>query len=123
MLLYNTSKSVVKACENAFSSTIRVDKKEVEYYVLEKSYIRTSIDFNFGRYKALSAFKIDIHLGLAASVNITFSGIRSICLPFEINNCIYHMRSINVRIVRFCKTFDFNDGTVKSKCIFYYVFS
>ena len=28
-------------------------------------------------------------------------------------NLDYHMRSIDARTVRFCKMFDFNDGTVK----------
>ena len=43
--------------------------------MVEKSHSKTFIDFNFGRYKDLSTLKSDIHLGLAASVNITFSGM------------------------------------------------
>ena len=39
--------------------------------MIEKSYNKTVIDFNFGRHKDLSTLKSDIHLGLAASVNIT----------------------------------------------------
>ena len=39
-----------------------------------KSYNKTVIDFNFGRHKELSTLKSDIHLGLAASVNIPLSG-------------------------------------------------
>ena len=31
---------------------------------VEKSYNKTVIDFNFGRYKDLSTLKSDIHLGL-----------------------------------------------------------
>ena len=42
--------------------------------MVEKSYYITVIDFNFGRHKYLSTLKSDIHLGLAASVNITFEG-------------------------------------------------
>ena len=42
--------------------------------MIEKLYNKTVIDFNFGRHKDLSTLKSDIHLGLAASVNINFSG-------------------------------------------------
>ena len=42
--------------------------------MFEKSYNKIVIDFNFGRHRDLSTLKSDIHLGLAASVNITFSG-------------------------------------------------
>ena len=42
--------------------------------MVEKSYNKTVIDFNFGRHKDLSTLKSDINLGPAASVNITFSG-------------------------------------------------
>ena len=48
------------------------------------SYNKTVIDFNFGRHKALSALKSDINLGLAASMNITFSGSYLI----EVKTCI-----------------------------------
>ena len=49
--------------------------KEAKFSFLnEKSYDKTVIDFNFGRHKDLSTLKSDIHLGLAASMNITFSG-------------------------------------------------
>ena len=41
--------------------------------MVEKSYNKTIIDFNFGRHKDLSNLKSGIYLGLAASVNITFS--------------------------------------------------
>ena len=41
--------------------------------MIEKPYNKTVIDFNFGRHKDLSTLKSDIHLDLAASVNITFS--------------------------------------------------
>ena len=40
--------------------------------MVEKSYNKTGIDFYFGRHTDLSTLKSDIHLGLAASVNITF---------------------------------------------------
>ena len=41
-------------------------------FLNEKSYNKRVIDFNFGRHKDLSTLKIDIHLGLAASVNYHF---------------------------------------------------
>ena len=40
--------------------------------MVEKSYNKIVINFNFGRHKDLSTLKSDFHL--AASVNITFSG-------------------------------------------------
>ena len=40
----------------------------------EKSYNKTVIDLNFGRHNNLSTLKINIHLGLAASVNYHFFG-------------------------------------------------
>ena len=43
-------------------------------FLVGKSYNKTVIDFHFGGHKNLSTLKSDIHLGLAASVNITFSG-------------------------------------------------
>ena len=43
-------------------------------FLVEKSYNKTFIDFNFGRHKDLSTLKSDIHLGLAASVNYHFFG-------------------------------------------------
>ena len=42
--------------------------------MVKKSYNKTVIDFNFGRHKDLSIVKNYIHLGLATSVDITFSG-------------------------------------------------
>ena len=52
------------------------NKSEVENlsFLVEKSYNKTFIDFNFGRHKDLSTLKSDIHLGLAASVNYHFFG-------------------------------------------------
>ena len=41
---------------------------------VKKSYSKTVVDFNFGRHEDLSTLRSDIHLGLAASVNITFLG-------------------------------------------------
>ena len=43
-------------------------------FLIEKSYNKTVIDFNFGRHKDLSTLKNDIHLGLVASVNYHFLG-------------------------------------------------
>ena len=43
-------------------------------FLVEKSYNKTLIYFNFGRHKDLSTLKSDIHLGLAASVNYHFFG-------------------------------------------------
>ena len=58
-------------------------------FVNEKSYNKTVIDFNFGRYKDLSTLKSDIHLGLAASVNYHFFGeINPYVFLIEVNKCI-----------------------------------
>ena len=43
-------------------------------FLSEKSYNKTVFDLNFGRHKDLPTLKRDIHLSLAASMNITFSG-------------------------------------------------
>ena len=43
-------------------------------FLVEKSYNKTFIDFNFGRHKDLSTLKSDVHLGLAASLNYHFFG-------------------------------------------------
>ena len=43
-------------------------------FLIEKSYNKTVINFNYGRHKDLSTLKSDIHLGLAASVNYHFFG-------------------------------------------------
>ena len=58
--------------------------------MIEKSYNKTVIGFNFGRHKDLSTRKSDIHLGLAASVNITFScrSINPYVYLIEFNNRI-----------------------------------
>ena len=42
--------------------------------MVEKLYNKKVIDYNFDRHKNLSTLKSDIHIALAASVNITFSG-------------------------------------------------
>ena len=42
--------------------------------MVEKSFNKTVIDFNFGRHKDLSIRKSDIHRGRKAEVNITFDG-------------------------------------------------
>ena len=61
----------------------------------KKSYSKTVIDFNFGRHEDLFTLKSDIHLGLAASMNIAFQVDNSSCLPIEVNNCIVlHQNSI-----------------------------
>ena len=49
-------------------------KVEFFSFLVEKSYNKTVIDFNFGRHEDLSSLKSDIHLGVAASVNYLFSG-------------------------------------------------
>ena len=52
MLLKNNSKTVVKTCENDFNNTILVAKVKVDFILMvEKSYNKTVIDFNFGRHK------------------------------------------------------------------------
>ena len=43
-------------------------------FLIEKSYNKTVIDFNFGRHKDLFTLKGDIQFGLAASVNYHFFG-------------------------------------------------
>ena len=56
---------------------------------VEKSHNKAGSDLNFGRHEDLSTFKSDIHLGLAASVNISFSSrsiLMSIWLKPEIAN-------------------------------------
>ena len=40
-------------------------------FIVQKSYNKTVIDFNFGRHVDLSTLKSENHLGIAASVNIT----------------------------------------------------
>ena len=47
-------------------------KEEYFSFIVEKSYNKTVIDFNFGRHEDLSTLKSNIHLGLAALVNINF---------------------------------------------------
>ena len=57
--------------------------------IIEKSYNKTVIDFNFGRHEDLSTLESDIHLGLAASVNYHFFGlINPHVYLIEVNNCI-----------------------------------
>ena len=47
-------------------------KVKVEiFYSIEKSYNKTVIDFKFSSCEDLSTLKSDIHLGLAASVNLS----------------------------------------------------
>ena len=55
----------------------------------EKSYYKTVIDLNFGIHKDLSTLIIDIHPGLAASVNYHFfEWINPYVYLIEVNNCI-----------------------------------
>ena len=79
--------------------TILVAKVKVEFYIMvENSYNKTVIGFNFDRHKALSALKSDINLGLAASMNITFSGSYLI----EVKTCIIlhvHVRGLSEKFV------------------------
>ena len=50
-------------------------KMKVDFlFIVEKSYYKTVIEFNFGRHKDLSTLKKCINLSLAALVNITLSG-------------------------------------------------
>ena len=56
------------------SSKIKRSKVTDYAALIEKSYNKTVIDFNFGRHKDLSTLKSDIHLGLRASVNYHFFG-------------------------------------------------
>ena len=53
------------------TTKVKVEKKII---IVKKEYNKTVIDFNFGRHGVLSTLKNDIYLGLAASVNISFSG-------------------------------------------------
>ena len=50
-------------------------------FIVEKSYNKPVIDFNFGRHKALDALKSDIHLSLTTLVSITFWVDKLSCLP------------------------------------------
>ena len=64
-------------------------KVETFHSLFEKSYNKTVIDFNFGRYKDLSALKSDIHLGLVASVNKHIIWwINPHVYLIEVNKCI-----------------------------------
>ena len=55
----------------------------------EKSYNKTVIDFNFGRYKDLSTLKSEIYLCPAASVNYHFFGyLNPYVYLIEVNNCL-----------------------------------
>ena len=56
------------------TSTTKVIKSESRNFsfLVEKSYNKTVIDFNFGIHEDLSTLKSDIHLGLVASVNYNF---------------------------------------------------
>ena len=58
-------------------------------FLNEKSYNKTSFDFNFGRHKDLSTLKSDMHLGLAALVNHHFFGyINPYVYLIEVNDFI-----------------------------------
>ena len=46
--------------------------KEEFSFLVEKSYDKTVIEFNFGRHEDLSTLKSDVRFGLAASVNYHF---------------------------------------------------
>ena len=71
--------TVSKTCEKVLRClTFKVEHvfttkvKEAHFFLNEKSYNKTVIDFNFGRHKDLSTLKSDIHLSLSASVNYRF---------------------------------------------------
>ena len=53
----------------SFTAKVKVAKFS---FLNEKSYNKTVSDFNCGRHKDLSILKSDIHLGLAASVKLSF---------------------------------------------------
>ena len=53
------------------TSTTKVKGKSFSF-IVEKSYNKIVIDFNFGRHKDLFILKSDIHLDIEASVKITF---------------------------------------------------
>ena len=64
------------------TSTTKVKVGNFHSLVVEKSYNKTIIDFNFGRHNDLSTLKSDIHLGLAAPVNYHIFRVgESSCLP------------------------------------------
>ena len=69
-------------------------------FILNFSYNKTVIDFNFGRHKDLSTLKSDIHLGLVASVNNHFFGlVNPYVYLIEVNNCIiYPILRINIHL-------------------------
>ena len=65
--------TVAKTCEKFLR--LNMTSTRVFLFIVEKSYNKSVIDFNFGRHKDLSActLKSDIHLHLTALVNSTFS--------------------------------------------------
>ena len=68
-------KTVVQTCEITLAIHFFYQKETKSFtQIVDKSYNKTVIDFNFCRHKDLCSLKSDIHLGLTASVNITFSG-------------------------------------------------
>ena len=72
---YSPSVAIQKYCQGNSSLTHDILNSESRTfsYIVEKSFNQTVIDYNFGRHNELSTLKSDIHLGLTASVNITFS--------------------------------------------------
>ena len=64
-------------------------------FLVEKSYNKTFIDFNFGRHKDLSTLISDTHLALVASVNYHFFGlINPDVYLIEVNYCILYIRKM-----------------------------
>ena len=61
------------------TSTTKVNV-EKNHSLLKSHYNEAVIDFNFGKHGDLYTLKSDIHIGLAASENITFLVDKSSCL-------------------------------------------
>ena len=71
----NILKTVAKTYEKVLRLNITVTKVKVaNFHSRLNSYITKQLLTNFGRHKDLSTLKSGIHLGLTASVNMTFSG-------------------------------------------------
>ena len=78
----NKLKTVAKTCEkvlrltwlNMITNLVTKVKIETLNSQLKCHYNKTVIDYNFGSHKDVYTLKSIIHLGLAASMNIIFSG-------------------------------------------------
>ena len=82
MLHKNNSKTVVKTCENDFRNTILVAKVKVDFILMvEKSYNKTVIDFNFDRHKDYLPSKVIFTSALRPRCISLFHLDKSLCLP------------------------------------------